>query len=269
METKEITTTSRLATMLLDENAKRDLLNQYIEQNLKSGIDYGTITIQGKESKPSLLKAGSEKMCSLFHLTPKFRRDDDTWEMLGKKAGVICYVCELLKEDGTVFAEGRGTAMTGIDGDFNINKQVKIAEKRSQTDAVLRGFGLSERFTQDLEDMPQDRPTVLVSPKPASNRIDTLMHDQLTSEFFRLCKQLRWDFRGTIKRCKVAGNISDWRTVTDEQLRGFNAHMKKKIAELEAQPYDHSVQLSSRVEKESAGIKDVMNEDIHEGEVPF
>lgn len=164
METKELTTTEKLDVMLNEETAKRQLINKYIEANLVKDVDYGTITIMGKESKPSLFKPGSEKMCSLFHLTPKFSQDLETWEMLGKKPGIICFKCELVNDRLVVIGEGRGTATTAMEKDFDTNKQVKIAEKRAQIDAVLRAFSLSERFTQDVEDMPQE---IRVTPEKA------------------------------------------------------------------------------------------------------
>src|SRR5215510_7769523 len=65
-------------------NQMRDLLTAYISQNMKEDIDYYTLTIGGKVSKPSLSKAGSEKFLSLFNLQARFRKDDETWEMLGR-----------------------------------------------------------------------------------------------------------------------------------------------------------------------------------------
>src|SRR5574341_405097 len=81
-------------------NQMRTLLTAYISQNMKEGSDYYTLTIGGKESKPSLSKAGSEKFLSLFNLQAKFRKDDETWEMLGRPAGVICYICALYTKHG-------------------------------------------------------------------------------------------------------------------------------------------------------------------------
>ena len=91
------------------ETKKRKLLSKYIKDNLKEGEDYGKIHVMPKSkcdnpynctnsrhySKNTLFKSGSEKFISLFHLSPKFRKDPDTWEMLGSKPGVVCYVCEL------------------------------------------------------------------------------------------------------------------------------------------------------------------------------
>jgi len=103
--------------------------------------------------KATLCKPGSEKICGLLQLRPRFKRDVDAWEMLGGEAGLVTLVCELVTPAGVVVAEGRGARHRDQDyGD--VNKCLKMAQKSAQTDAVLRCAGLSEIFTQDLEDMP-------------------------------------------------------------------------------------------------------------------
>jgi hypothetical protein len=103
--------------------------------------------------KATLCKPGSEKICGLLQLRPRFKRDVDAWEMLGGEAGLVTLVCELVTPTGVVVAEGRGARHR--DQDFgDVNKCLKMAQKSAQTDAVLRCAGLSEIFTQDLEDMP-------------------------------------------------------------------------------------------------------------------
>ena len=102
--------------------------------------------------KSTLCKPGSEKICGLLQLRPRFKRDAETWEMLGSEPGVLALVCELVTASGVVVAEGRGARHRDMDyGD--LNKSVKMTQKSAQTDAVLRLAGLSEIFTQDLEDL--------------------------------------------------------------------------------------------------------------------
>ena len=134
-------------------NQMRALLTAYISQNMQEGIDYYTLIIGGKESKPSLSKAGSEKFLSLFNVQARFRKDDETWEMLGRPAGVICYVCALYTKSGAFVGEGRGAREMRQDKD--INKAIKMAQKSAQIDAILRTGSLSDYFTQDLEDRPE------------------------------------------------------------------------------------------------------------------
>lgn len=103
--------------------------------------------------KATLCKPGSEKICGLLQLRPRFKRDVESWEMLGGEAGLVTLVCELVTPAGVIVAEGRGARHR--DQDYSdVNKTLKMAQKSAQTDAVLRCAGLSEIFTQDLEDMP-------------------------------------------------------------------------------------------------------------------
>src|SRR4029453_13910841 len=119
--------------------------------------------------KATLCKPGSEKMCGLLQLRPRFKRDIESWEMLGAEPGLVTLVCELQTANGTVVAEGRGARSREQDfGD--VNKTLKMAQKSAQTDAVLRCAGLSEIFTQDLEDMPasardNDEPAPFEAPR--------------------------------------------------------------------------------------------------------
>lgn len=121
-------------------------------------------------AKATLCKPGSEKICGLLRLRPRFSRDLDTWEMLGSEAGMLALRCELLDAHGAVVAEGRACRKADLDyGD--VNKTIKMVQKSAQTDAVLRHAGLSEVFTLDLEDQPTgdtERPTFGAVPRRAA-----------------------------------------------------------------------------------------------------
>lgn len=171
-------TAKQMEKQMERDQSVREVINKYIDANMKSGKDYGSITIKGTKSKPSLLKPGAEKFCSLFKVRPAFKRDDETCEMLGNTPGIIAYICELVDGRGRVIGEGRGTTKVNIelDADFEINKAVKIAEKRAQIDAVLRTGCLSDFFTQDMEDAPKqahigsDNPRDHYNTAPASDK---------------------------------------------------------------------------------------------------
>jgi hypothetical protein len=177
------TTPKQLRQQMERDQELRKVINEYIKNNMVAGKDYGTITVKSKagkeyESKPSLLKPGSEKFCSLFKIRATFKRDDDTVSMLGNTPGIIAYMCELVDSQGRVMGEGRGTAKTDVTGqDFDINKQVKIAQKRAQIDAVLRTGGLSDFFTQDTEDMPKE--SAGHTDYPATDKQKTLIYKKL------------------------------------------------------------------------------------------
>jgi len=140
------------------------IVDRFIKTQLKEGTDYGAIEMDRKKrdgtpykvtSKPTLFKAGAEKFADLFETRPEWQKDEDTWEMLGRMSGVVCYLCFLRNKEGQSVGEGRGTAHTTMGSDFDINKQVKIAKKRAFVDAVLTAFSLSERFTQDFDDVEE------------------------------------------------------------------------------------------------------------------
>src|SRR5215475_5442322 len=164
-----------LAARLATYSESRRVLVDWLLSRLVAGIDYTLIHRKvgprGNKSecpnagnmvarvcetcggKSTLCKPGSEKICGLLQLRPRFRRDVETWEMLGSEPGVLALVCELVTANGTVVAEGRGARHRDMDyGD--LNKTIKMTQKSAQTDAVLRCAGLSESFTQDLEDLP-------------------------------------------------------------------------------------------------------------------
>jgi len=165
-----------LAAQLATYAEARKLLVEWLMSQLVAGIDYMLIHRRvgprgNKQDCPeklnatgsactqcggkaTLAKPGSEKLCGLLRLRPRFARDVETWEMLGSEAGVVALKCELVTATGVVVAEGRGARHR--DQDFgDVNKCIKMVQKSAQTDAVLRCAGLSEIFTQDLEDMPR------------------------------------------------------------------------------------------------------------------
>jgi hypothetical protein len=182
-----------LTTQLATYSEARDLFIRWLFDHLVAGIDYMLIHRRvgprGQKTdcperanaassscrtcggKATLCKPGSEKMCGLLQLRPRFRRDVESWEMLGGEPGLVTLVCELTTARGVVVAEGRGARHR--DQDFgDVNKTLKMAQKSAQTDAVLRCAGLSEIFTQDLEDMPasardNDEPAPFEAPRRA------------------------------------------------------------------------------------------------------
>ena len=70
----------------------------------------------------------------------------------GEDLKVIILKCELHTGNGFIAAEGTGARRIAQDNG-DINKSLKMTEKSAHIDATLRVAGLSELFTQDLEDM--------------------------------------------------------------------------------------------------------------------
>lgn len=136
--------------------AKRVEFIEKVNAIMVEGKDYHLI-----QNKKSLAKGGAEKIASIFNWGAMFKRDKDTMEMLGDIKGTLVYVCTLYKrsqsfnEDSDNVGEGRG-ASTLQKNNGDVNKAIKMAQKSAYIDAVIRASGLSDFFTQDLENMDID-----------------------------------------------------------------------------------------------------------------
>lgn len=146
----------------------RASLMEWVRAALVEGVDYGRIHVVSKHkcrlgnqcqnpahwSKPSLFKPGAEKICGMLGVTVSYPTlsDYEQAALTGTKIENVIIRCELLDGSGRVVADGVGARSLSQDyGD--LNKALKMAEKSAHIDATLRMAGLSEVFTQDIEDM--------------------------------------------------------------------------------------------------------------------
>ncbi len=134
-------------------------IDGFIEQRQAFITKVNSICVEGKDfhviqGKKSLAKGGAEKIASIFHWTAKFDKDQEALEMLGINTGLVAFKCTL--QNGQFVGEGRGAAMLARNNG-DPNKTLKMAQKSAFIDAVLRASGLSDFFTQDLEDMPREQ----------------------------------------------------------------------------------------------------------------
>src|SRR5262245_10457563 len=136
---------------------QRRVVQRFLKQELVAGVDFYSLRIGGRDSKPSLSKAGAEKVSGWLKLQASFTPDTGTWEMLGRPQDIVCYVCTLRTRSGEIVGEGRGARSIKKDGG-DVNKAMKMAEKSAFVSAVLRTGALSDCFTQDLEDMQESDP---------------------------------------------------------------------------------------------------------------
>ncbi len=96
-----------MADTLQIEAEQRRLLGEYVKQQMIPDTDYGVIP--GTQQK-SLKKPGAEKLCSLFHCTPRFTIQEkiEDWEN-----GFFYYQFHVdveANESGAIVAEGFGSA---------------------------------------------------------------------------------------------------------------------------------------------------------------
>lgn len=145
----------------------------WIREALVEGTDYGRIHVANRDrcafakrgeaalcptpshwTKPSLFKPGAEKICGMLGVTVHYPNLSayEQAALSGRNLGTIILRCELRDSQGRVVAEGIGAR--NVQQDYgDLNKSLKMAGKSAHIDATLRMAGLSEVFTQDLEDM--------------------------------------------------------------------------------------------------------------------
>jgi hypothetical protein len=141
---------------LARRSENRKALIEWIRSSLVDGVDFGAVPLRrGGFSKPSLRKPGAEKICGMLGVTASFPtlKDYEASALDGREMQQVILRCHLVSPDGVVVADGVGAR--SLEQDYgDINKSLKMAIKSAMIDATLRMAGLSEIFTQDLEDMP-------------------------------------------------------------------------------------------------------------------
>lgn len=184
MENKEFNSTMLISNFVTDDCASvlsknLEEFKNFIKNELVDGIDFGIIPTV---DKPCLFKSGGEKVQIYLGLSPRYillnrefisglKTKNSDWDENARKyiyTDVIRnyyaweWACELWYGDVKV-AEGVGMANTeedkfvsqykkGKTPDGFANTVMKIAKKRAFIDAIIAVSGISDMFTQDLED---------------------------------------------------------------------------------------------------------------------
>lgn len=135
-------------------------------------VDYGypfDVKHVGPSQKPSLFKSGAEKLCILFNLQPRF---EILKEIEAQDFVMYKFKCELInRATEKIVGEGFGSANSEEKSNWKkqplaaANAIMKIAEKRALVDAVLKTTGVSNIFTQDLEDLADSNASVIETPE--------------------------------------------------------------------------------------------------------
>ncbi len=185
----------------------RSALMAWVREALIEGSDFGKIHVVSRNkcqagkhcqnpnhfSKPSLFKPGAEKICGMLGVTVRYPTlpDYEKAALNGVKLSQIIIRCEIVDASEKVVANGIGARVLSQDNG-DINKALKMAEKSAHIDAVLRMAGLSEVFTQDIEDMIQRREAESIQQASSNLKTDFTgitkdQHQQLEERIKELC----------------------------------------------------------------------------------
>lgn len=240
---------------------------QLIAKALTKDTDYGVIP--GAGTKPTLLKPGAERLVKAFgcvaryhiveterdHNFPvsytkrkkvwanKFKGDRAfTWaEEHGMAEGLYRYVvrAEIVRLDASeVVGDGLGSCSTMetkyVDRPRDCeNTVLKMAQKRALVAAVLNAFGLSDRFTQDVEDLGGHEEPAAPEPEQPEPETPVARTDKQQAYFDKLNKSSVWtederkDNADKVNKLDAA-QMKDF---LDSYVAEFN---KRKLAEKEA-----------------------------------
>ena len=153
-----------------------------VKSQFKDKHHYGIIPGTGK--KPTLLKPGAEVIVTLLGLSTEFSIISCTRDFDNE---FFDYVIKCtLRRGGDHIAEGLGSAnnretkfvrdegkAAGMD-----NNVLKMAKKRALVDAALQVGSLSDVFTQDFDDIPQEDLTGNMATK---NTVENQMEKTITT----------------------------------------------------------------------------------------
>lgn len=173
---------------LVRRGANRKALMDWVRASLVEDIDYGKIHVVGWKkcqlgndcknpahySKDCLFKPGSEKIAGMLGVTPTFPTLQKYEEaaLAGVELKQIILRCHMVDASGRIVADGIGARSLAQDYD-DLNKALKMCAKSAMIDATLRMAGLSEVFTQEYEDEPEQR--------PATGKTETINEEQVAN----------------------------------------------------------------------------------------
>ena len=241
---------------LAEVTKKTKLMETFIKDNLVEGTDYGKG--DHKSDKLTLLKSGSEKVCLLLNLMPTFSQDMETLSLLdpGEKQQTIAFVCRLAdRRSGTIVAEGRGACnihkpgREGSKGPIDINRAVKMAEKRAQMDATLRAAALSGRFAQDLEDPEYQQPARSDSRTPMQKAADKFPEEN-TEELETKRRQVHavWN-----EFCRIKG--TDPKLVESSRHKAMEFFFKRPVKSLNDLSLVEVKQFAAQIQQWTEALK--------------
>lgn len=218
-----------------------------VNKIMVQGSDYHEI--QGKKS---LAKGGAEKIASIFGWTATFTKDTETLEAFSDIKGIVAYVCNLEK-DNRVIGQGRGAAVL-IKNASDPNKTIKMAQKSAFIDAVLRASGLSDFFTQDLEDHPEHL-------QPAQN---------YQQPYQKPYQQAPGKYRASTKQMDFIGKLCKEKNVSKEDLKEvIKVHNFTNASDIITYLLGMPIQEKQEPQELPQELPVIQEEDIDVSKIPF
>lgn len=167
--------------------------------------------------KPSMYKAGAEFVVDLNGIRVEYVPDDVASRVFSgdSKPPVIVIIARLFSRvTGELLGEGRGARKLGTKGGDE-NNTIKMAQKSALVDAVLTAYGLSDLFSQDLEDArpAHVNPAADPSAPDAEPRGQRLSSDALAAMKGKVTALIA-EWRTTRKDAEAT--VDHWRTFVQE-----------------------------------------------------
>lgn len=170
-------TPENMELALAQYDARRKVFRDWLKSKLVKGVHYGyppgcepeSQIINGKlhynnrgkwypaeqwTPKPSLYKPTGDMLCECLALRDEYDADMDAWKQLGEPKLTFVMRCRLYSmTSGELVAEGRGVYAVG-DKKADANQAIKKSKKSAKIDAVINYLGISDLFTQDMDELP-------------------------------------------------------------------------------------------------------------------
>lgn len=125
------------------------------------------------QAKPSLYEAGADLLIDLLMFRSEFVAANDIQQQIPELKDRFIIRCSLFDRSGKKIGEGLGAAVADNLGKRNgqgLNLALKLSKKRAKVDAVKNTLGISDLFTQDIED---DVPPAAEPPKQKPDAPET------------------------------------------------------------------------------------------------
>jgi hypothetical protein len=217
--------------------AQAEKIKQAMTRAMEEGVHFGTIP---GTPKPTLLKAGAEKLCLLFRMDPEYESHEtiDGEHLMVKSKCTLWHIpsgqrlgsgegLATTREKKHAYRKGEGGARRANPDLYDLwNVIIKMANKRALVAAVLNVTAASDVMTQDLEEEEPPPPPGPKRPhtetEPESGREEEPTSEQREAAFADWKRALA---HSTVENCEAL-----WRGVTQPEIwREFTANQTVEL----------------------------------------